>query len=452
MDTIKSWFDLKKIYIIVFITLAAWSIFAYVTMTNLISNQDVYAKIINLSGKQRMLSQKTTLIAKRYFESQDIKLKKHLKELINTMEKDHKYILQNLRSDNLNNVYFKNPLNLNEKVINYISLLNKFEQNPSKELLSSIENISFVLLPKLNESVYLFEKESEEKTQDLLKRERFILIGTLLTLLLEAIFIVIPSIKIANKKEKELKEKIENAIKENRKKEKLLDQQFHINQMTEMIINIAHQWRQPLSVISSIASGIIVQKKLGVLDEKEQEKQMENILNKTQFLSSTIDNFNDFIKKDYNKNEFSLHNCINSTLAVLDSTFDYEKIKLFKDFYLEDLIIKGDESKLAQVLLNIITNAKDFLVIREIENKWISIKTFKENEFIYITIEDSAKGIDEKVIDKIFDIYFTTKHQSQGTGLGLYISYEVIQKIFKGKLWVENSEFGAKFTIELPIS
>lgn len=452
MDTIKSWFDLKKIYIIVFITLAAWSIFAYVTITNLISNQDVYAKIINLSGKQRMLSQKTTLIAKRYFESQDIKLKKHLKELINTMEKDHKYILQNLRSDNLNNVYFKNPLNLNEKVINYISLLNKFEQNPSKELLSSIENISFVLLPKLNESVYLFEKESEEKTQDLLKRERFILIGTLLTLLLEAIFIVIPSIKIANKKEKELKEKIENAIKENRKKEKLLDQQFHINQMTEMIINIAHQWRQPLSVISSIASGIIVQKKLGVLDEKEQEKQMENILNKTQFLSSTIDNFNDFIKKDYNKNEFSLHNCINSTLAVLDSTFDYEKIKLFKDFYLEDLIIKGDESKLAQVLLNIITNAKDFLVIREIENKWISIKTFKENEFIYITIEDSAKGIDEKVIDKIFDIYFTTKHQSQGTGLGLYISYEVIQKIFKGKLWVENSEFGAKFTIELPIS
>lgn len=452
MDTIKSWFDLKKIYIIVFITLAAWSIFAYVTITNLISNQDVYAKIINLSGKQRMLSQKTTLIAKRYFESQDIKLKKHLKELINTMEKDHKYILQNLRSDNLNNVYFKNPLNLNEKVINYISLLNKFEQNPSKELLSSIENISFVLLPKLNESVYLFEKESEEKTQDLLKRERFILIGTLLTLLLEAIFIVIPSIKIANKKEKELKEKIENAIKENRKKEKLLDQQFHINQMTEMIINIAHQWRQPLSVISSIASGIIVQKKLGVLDEKEQEKQMENILNKTQFLSSTIDNFNDFIKKDYNKNEFSLHNCIDSTLAVLDSTFDYEKIKLFKDFYLEDLIIKGDESKLAQVLLNIITNAKDFLVIREIENKWISIKTFKENEFIYITIEDSAKGIDEKVIDKIFDIYFTTKHQSQGTGLGLYISYEVIQKIFKGKLWVENSEFGAKFTIELPIS
>ena len=452
MDTIKSWFDLKKIYIIVFITLAAWSIFAYVTITNLISNQDVYAKIINLSGKQRMLSQKTTLIAKRYFESQDIKLKEHLKELINTMEKDHKYILQNLRSDNLNNVYFKNPLNLNEKVINYISLLNKFEQNPSKELLSSIENISFVLLPKLNESVYLFEKESEEKTQDLLKRERFILIGTLLTLLLEAIFIVIPSIKIANKKEKELKEKIENAIKENRKKEKLLDQQFHINQMTEMIINIAHQWRQPLSVISSIASGIIVQKKLGVLDEKEQEKQMENILNKTQFLSSTIDNFNDFIKKDYNKNEFSLHNCINSTLAVLDSTFDYEKIKLFKDFYLEDLIIKGDESKLAQVLLNIITNAKDFLVIREIENKWISIKTFKENEFIYITIEDSAKGIDEKVIDKIFDIYFTTKHQSQGTGLGLYISYEVIQKIFKGKLWVENSEFGAKFTIELPLS
>lgn len=459
MNLFKSCFDLKKIYIIVFITLMGWSVFAYITMTNLISNQDIYAKIINLSGKQRMLSQKTTLIAKRYFEEKDENLKIHLKDLINTMESDHKYIINNLRSNKQNDAYFSTPLDLNKKVNEYILLINTYYNNPSKELLKNIENSSFVLLPDLNESVNIFEKESEKKTDDLLKREKFILIGTLLTLLLEALFIVIPSIRIANKKEKELKElnaslqiKIKEAIKENRNKEKLLEQRFHLNQMTEMITNIAHQWRQPLSVISTIISGIKLEKELGINNEENQEKQLDNVLEKTKYLSDTIDSFNEFIRKDYKKEVFSLHDCIDSNLSILNPTLEYEKIKLFKDFYIEDIQVKGDESKLSQVILNITNNAKDFLVLKEEEaNKWIHIKTYKEDNNIIIIIEDNAGGIKEDILDKIFDIYFTTKHQNQGTGLGLYISYEIIQKFFKGNLYVENSEFGAKFTIELPI-
>jgi signal transduction histidine kinase len=458
MKTIKNWFDLRKTYIIIFITLAGWSIFAHETMTNLITSQDIYAKIINLSGKQRMLSQKTTLIAKRYFDGKDKYLKSHLRELIDTMETDHKYIVNNLRTEKMKNTYYSEPLNLNTKVINYISLLNTFYENPSKEVLNNIERISFFLLPYLDKSVNLFEAESEEKTVALLNRENFILFGALLTLILEALFIVIPSIKIANKKEEELKElnttlqlKIENAIKENRKKEKLLEQQFHLNQMTEMITNIAHQWRQPLSVISTIVSGMKIEKEMGILDQNNEEKFLNNILEKTQYLSNTIDSFNEFIRKDYNKKNFSLHSCINSNLAILNSTFEYEKIKLFREFYLEEIEIKGDESKFSQVLLNVINNAKDFLILRNIQDKWIIIKTYKENEHIVISIEDNAGGIDENIIDKIFDIYFTTKHQSQGTGLGLYISYEIIQKCFKGKIYVENSEFGARFIIELPI-
>ena len=375
------------------------------------------------------------------------------------MEKDHAYIISNLNSEKTNNAYFNNPLNLHERVTNYVSLLNDFYSKPSKSLLAEIETISFALLPQLNQSVNLFEKESEEKTKDILQREGFILTGTLLTLLLEALFIVIPSIRIANRKEKELTQlnasleiKINEAIEENRKKEKLLEQQFHLTQMAEMITNIAHQWRQPLSLITSIISGMKLEKDLGItVTNESREEQYNTILEKAQYLSSTIDNFNQFIKKDYNKSEFLLNEGINTTIDTLKSTMEYYKIKLLLDFYIEDLPIIGDESKFAQVLSNIINNAKDFLILNENENKWITIKTYKENNSAFITIEDNAGGIDEKVINKIFDIYFTTKHQSQGTGLGLYISYEIIKKFFKGKLYVENSEFGAKFIIELPI-
>jgi signal transduction histidine kinase len=458
MNTIRNWFDLKKIYIVIFITLAGWSLFAYSTITNLINSQKIYAKMINLSGKQRMLSQKTTLISKRYFEEKDETLKIHLKELIINMENDHKFIINNLPSDNMKNNYFNEPLNLNKKIITFFTLLNSFYDNPNKELLVSIEKESFLLLPDLNKSVNSFEEESDSKTTALLNREKFILFGTLLTLLLEALFIVLPSIKFANKKEKELNEltqtleiKIKTAIEENRKKEKLLEQQFHLNQMTEMIINIAHQWRQPLNLISTIISTIKLEKDLGIVNEENQKNQLANVLEKTLYLSNTIDSFNEFIRKDSNKKSFSLHDCIDSTLTVLDSTLEYEEIEVVKKFYDEESKINGDETKFSQVLLNIINNAKDIFISRNINHKWLNIKTYRKNNHIMISIEDNAGGIDKNVIDKIFDIYFTTKHQSQGTGLGLYISYGIIQKYFNGKLYVENNNSGAKFIIELPI-
>jgi signal transduction histidine kinase len=374
------------------------------------------------------------------------------------MENDHKFIINNLPSDNMKNNYFNEPLYLNQKIITFFTLLNSFYDNPNKELLINIERESFLLLPDLNKSVNSFEEESDLKTTALLNREKFILFGTLLTLLLEALFIVLPSIKFANKKDKELNEltqtleiKIKTAIKENRKKEKLLEQQFHLKQMSDMIINIAHQWRQPLNLISTIISNIKLEKDLGIINDENQKNQLANVLEKTLYLSNTIDNFNEFIRKDSNKKSFSLHDCIDSTLTVLNSTLEYEEIEVVKKFYDEESEINGDETKFSQVLLNIINNAKDIFISRNINHKWLSIKTYRKNNHIMVSIEDNAGGIDKNVIDKIFDIYFTTKHQSQGTGLGLYISYGIIQKYFNGKLYVENNNSGAKFIIELPI-
>ena len=190
------------------------------------------------------------------------------------MQKDHNYIVSNLTSLEIHNIYFTQPYNLDYEVKTYISLLKDFHENEKIEVLDKIQKRSFELLPKLNYAVNTFEKESDEKTNELLTRERFILIGTLLTLLFEALFIVMPSIKIAKRKEKELdllnkelENKIAIAVEENNKKERIIQQQYHFNQTAELINNIAHQWRQPLSIISTIASGIKIKKELNALDD-----------------------------------------------------------------------------------------------------------------------------------------------------------------------------------------
>lgn len=242
--------NLKFIYFIIFLSLISWAFFAYFTMNTQIHNQEIYAKIINLSGKQRMLSQKTTLIAKRYYESKDENLKTHLKELIDLMTKEHIYISSNLTSKEINNIYFSKEIGLDEKVRNFLGIITLFYETNNPDLLKQIEQNSFELLPLLDKAVSTFQKESDEKTAELLKRELFILCGTLLTLFLEAIFIVIPAIRVSEKNEKELNElnaslktKIEEALKENLEKEKIIQQQFHFSQMEEVIVNVSHQWR-----------------------------------------------------------------------------------------------------------------------------------------------------------------------------------------------------------------
>ncbi len=202
--------NLKYIYGIIFISLSAWVVYAYVTTTEIIQSQKNYAHIINISGKQRMLSQKTTLIAKRYYETGDPELKKHLIELYWLMKKDHQEIVNtHLVSEDIKAVYRQSPDNLNEKVESYLELLADFIENKDPEILKQIEKASFELLPQINKTVYMFENESNKKTQALMDREFFILVGTLLTLIIEAAIIVIPAIRIASRKDSELRRLIE---------------------------------------------------------------------------------------------------------------------------------------------------------------------------------------------------------------------------------------------------
>lgn len=203
--------NLKNVYILVFTSLAGWALFAYITTTQIIKNQQSYAHIINVAGKQRLLSQKIALIANRYYETRDEKDKEHLISLHENMKVDHMRILtMHVKSKLTTSIYYEKPKQLDEKVKHFFSVVSDFIQDDDLPLLYKIESLSISLLPILNDAVDSFQHDSEIKTKKLLDRELFILVGTLITLILEALFIVAPSIKHARHHEDELN----NLVKE----------------------------------------------------------------------------------------------------------------------------------------------------------------------------------------------------------------------------------------------
>ncbi len=204
-------FNLKHIYFIVFASLAGWAVFAYFTTTQIIKSQQKFANIINITGKQRMLSQKIPLIATRYYDSRDKDVKNHLIELYEVMKLDHRHIISMYtHSAATNTIYYKKPKQLKARVEHYLKLVEEFVKDEELSSLYKLDSYSFTLLPILNDAVNAFENESELKTKHLLARELFILVGTLLTLILESIFIVIPAIKRASIHE----EKLNSLVKE----------------------------------------------------------------------------------------------------------------------------------------------------------------------------------------------------------------------------------------------
>lgn len=239
---------------------------------------------------------------------------------------------------------------------------------------------------------------------------------------------------------------------ENLKRDRILFEQAKNAQMGEMIGNIAHQWRQPLSTISVLASGVKMQKEFNLLDDKILVESLDGILKSTKYLTETIDTFKDYIKEDRTLERVVLQDRINKALDIVKSSLKNNHIKLINNINniqpIETMLIIGE---LSQVIINILNNAKDIMVENNVKDRWIKINIEEINNKAILTIEDNGGGIPEKVLPKIFDPYFTTKHKSQGTGLGLHMSKEIIEKHLYGKLYAKNSENGAKFYIELTI-
>ena len=256
----------------------------------------------------------------------------------------------------------------------------------------------------------------------------------------------------------QLNEKIKIEIEKNEEKNRILIQQSRMASMGEMLENIAHQWRQPLSTISVAASGMEIKKEFSTLSDKEFFEAIDHIKKSTQYLSNTIDDFRSFFSKNKKTSQINISDTIEKSLELMGNSFLHHKINLVKN--LKSIETTSLENELIQVLMNILVNAKDALRHTVSAEKYIFIDVEEKDNQIVIQVKDNAGGINDDIIDKIFEPYFTTKHQFNGTGIGLYMSKLLMEKHLKGKLTVKNVEYtfmdnnykGALFEVSLPIS
>ena len=248
-------------------------------------------------------------------------------------------------------------------------------------------------------------------------------------------------------------------ITELKAKDKLLFQQAKMASMGEMIGNIAHQWRQPLSVISTCASGIKLEKEFNEIKDDRLYETLDLIVENTQYLSKTIDDFRNFFKADKVMEDFCINKSIMQVLKLLKSSIQNHNIQV--ETHLDgELIVNGYPNEFLQVLVNLINNAKDALVTQPTNLRFMNIKTYIKNKKNIIEINDNGGGVDESIISKIFDPYFTTKHKSQGTGIGLYMSHQIIVEHMNGSINAKNIDFrknkeiykGCSLIIALPIN
>jgi len=550
-----------KKYLFALSLIAAFSTLAYFNLSELINSQANDGKIINISGRQRMLSQQIALFAIHYKT-------KALNETVELMEKSHNELISLPMSENIKKIYFSKPIMLDEQLKRYISNAKRFIETRDGRSLTYILKNSQTILKDLDFAVSAYQSETELKTKKLQRNELYILLLTLFTLLLEALFIFRPTNNTVNRKTKELKSqkeysdmitqintnaiialdnnfniltfnksaekmfgysaqemlhtknidkiipvkyiekhnrglenflhtgklknvnvffelegqhkdktifpirisfgaKIENESKivvaniqditKEKDKDKLIIQQSRFAAMGEMIGNIAHQWRQPLSSISAIATGTRLRYKNNLISDEELDQTFVKIKEHTLYLSKTIDDFRDFFNQDKKREAFKLNDVIKTSLTLTDASYKDNKIKLVVDEKDENIILNGSSSQLSQVILNILNNAKDVLNEKEIDEKVVLLELMQDKNYAIINISDNAGGIDDEVAQKIYEPYFTTKHKSKGTGIGLFMSKRIIQEHFNGtlsnsnrKFTVDNKEyFGASFSIKL---
>lgn len=231
-------------------------------------------------------------------------------------------------------------------------------------------------------------------------------------------------------------------ISDIKRKETLLAEQSKLAAMGEMIGNIAHQWRQPLNIISITASSTKLKKEIGLLTDKVLMDSLKLISDTTEHLSNTIDVFKDFLKEDKEKSLFNLSQNIQNNISLIETILNENKIKIELDLD-NDIYLYNYSNEFSQAFINIIDNASDAISLNlaQDELRLIKISTRQENNEVIISIIDNAGGIDKDIMNKIFEPYFTTKHKFQGTGLGLYMTHKIIKTSMKGKITVLNETF-----------
>jgi len=249
-----------------------------------------------------------------------------------------------------------------------------------------------------------------------------------------------------------------DAVRQDITAQKVLEEQQHMltqqsksAAMGEMISMIAHQWRQPLQTISILVQKLPLTRMLGDdISDELLEQVLDDVNIQIDYMTNTIEDFRDFFKPNKEKNEIDINELVLKAVDFLSYMLNLDSIHVNIQ-KTKDRKIAVHVNEIIQVLINIIKNARDVMIDNELGNREINIRTYVTDEYAVIEIEDNAGGIPPEIIGKIFDPYFSTKLNKNGTGLGLYMSKTIIEQHSHGKLTVSNSSLGAVFKIELPL-
>ena len=247
----------------------------------------------------------------------------------------------------------------------------------------------------------------------------------------------------------ELQVKIKNAVRKEKRQNAIMNQQSRLASMGEILENIAHQWRQPLNQVSWIMNDTLIKTQLGDSDEINIEELAKKVNHHVQFLSETVEDFRRFVDHSDIPQTFNLKKVIKSTILLIKETLIRSQINI-ELYCANDIKFKGYENDIKHVVMNIINNARDAFEENKIEKGLIIIRVYHEKDELQITITDNAGGIPKPILKNIFEPYFTTKHKTKGTGLGLYLSKTMVERV-KGSIEVPSIINGkTTFLITLP--
>ena len=255
-----------------------------------------------------------------------------------------------------------------------------------------------------------------------------------------------------------LERRIKHEVEDSRKKDQIMFAQAKLASLGEMLQNIAHQWRQPLGALTMIIQSFQSKFLSGKLDNEFIDSRVEDAGVLAKNMSDTLEDFRTFFDPNKNQKRFSIKKVIEKSIDLTKYQLGKEGVDILFNMR-EDIEIYSFENELTHVILNLINNSKDALCEKNIDNKVIKFIVKQTEKSVIINIVDNAGGIKSDIIDKIFDPYFTTKHKSIGTGIGLYMSKQIVEKHMNGKIICKNIQYKIKqsnkndctmFTIEIP--
>ena len=258
-------------------------------------------------------------------------------------------------------------------------------------------------------------------------------------------------VKLYNQYLIEEKEKLKDEINCIKHEDLKRLEELKIKSNSELLSNIAHQWRQPLNIIAMSASSVNLESTYNTLDNEKLSSYMKHILKSSNYLTDIIEEFSDrYSNKNLYKQSVLIQHEISEAIQTISKNIENNEINLVVDIkYKENLNKKLVKGQLAEVLSSLLLNSKDALINRNIKNPWIKLELNVIDKEIIITVEDNAGGIDDEIINKVFLAYTTTEHEELGKGLGLNLCYRLVDESMDGELSVVNTPNGAKFTIVL---